>query len=175
MTPIILAFSGYIKSGKTTISQEIANKIDWKTISFGDYLRSIAKQKGLDPSRENLELLGKREIEQGWESFCKNVLSSVNWKKEENLIVDGVRHKEALDALKNITNPSDIYLIYIDTNLKNRIKRSGYSESKLKRFDSHYMEKQVISLIPHISDLIIDGNKKIEEIVLEILEWLHFK
>ena len=175
MTSTILAFSGAISSGKTTLSQEIASKLDWKKTSFGDYVRSIAKQKGVEQSRENLQQLGEKEIEFDCKKFCNNVLSLVNWKKGENLIIDGIRHKEVLDNLKTVTSPSDVYLIYIDLDLKNRDQRSQNSESELKKYDSHSTEKQVVYILPKIADLVIDGNKKIEEIVSEILEWINSK
>ena len=175
MTSTILAFSGAINSGKTTISQEIASKLDWKKTSFGDYIRSIAKQRGVEQSRENLQQLGEKEIEFDCKNFCNSVLSLVNWEKGENLIIDGIRHKEVLDNLKTVTSPSDVYLIYIDLDLKNREQRSQNSESELKKYDSHSTEKQVVYTLPKIADLVIDGNKKIEEIVSEVLEWVNSK
>lgn len=177
MNATILAFSGSINSGKTTISEKIASELNWKRTSFGDYVRVVAERKGIEQSRENLQQLGEKEIEDGWENFCKNVLSLIDWKKGENLIIDGIRHKEALDKLKKITSPSYVYLIYIDLDLKSRESRIVNSDSKtdLKRYDSHSTEKQVVSILPELSNLIIDGNKKIEEIVSEILVWLSTK
>ena len=175
MTSTILAFSGSINSGKTTLSQEIASKLDWKKTSFGDYVRSIAEQKRVKQSRENLQQLGEEEIESDCQNFCNNVLSFANWEKGENLIIDGIRHEEVLDNLKTITSPSNVYLIYIHLDLKNRKQRSQNSESVLKKYDSHSTERQVSSILPTIADLVIDGNKKIEEIVSEIIEWVNFK
>ena len=140
-------------------------------------MRVVAEKKGIEQSRENLQKLGEKEVEGGWENFCKNILSVVNWKEGENLIIDGIRHKEALDNLKKITNPSNVYLIYIDldfTNRENRITNSDSAED-LKKYDSHSTEKQVFSILSDLSDLIIDGNKKIEEIVSEILVWINTK
>lgn len=177
MNAIILAFSGGIYSGKTTLSQEIANKLGWKRTSFGDYVRAVAKQKGIESSRENLQQLGEKIIESGWDIFCTNVLSLVNWQNGENLIVDGIRHKEALEYLKKLTFPSNVYLIYIALDLTNRINRIVNSDSNidLKKLDLHSTEKQVASVLPSISDLIIDGNKKIEDTISQILELVHTK
>lgn len=177
MNATILAFSGGISSGKTTISEKIASELSWKRTSFGDYVRVVAERKGIERSRENLQQLGEKEIGAGCENFCKNVLSLINWKKGENLIIDGIRHQEALDSLKKITNPSDVYLIYIDLDLASRESRIVNSDSKkdLKKYDSHSTEKQVVFILPELSDLRVDGNKKIEEIVSEILVWLSTK
>ena len=171
---IIIAFSGGIKSGKTAISQNIASKLKWNRVSFGDYIRNIAKEKDLTPSREILQQIGEEVIKQGLKKFCKNVLDMAQWENGENLIIDGIRHKEIFEIIKKITNPSNIYLIYISLDVKEREKRidETLEINKLKNYDQHSTEIQVISTLSNISDLIVDGNKQIDIIVSEILDWI---
>jgi len=173
----ILAFSGGIKSGKTTISSNISSILKWKRVSFGEYIQRIAEKDGIIPSRDNLQELGEKEIDSGWKNFCFNVLEMVRWKNGENLIIDGIRHKEALDQIKKITSPSDVYLVFIELDLKNRESRIVNTENfeNIKRYELHSTEKQVNKVLPEISDLIIDGNKSIGEITDEILRWLNEK
>ena len=172
---MILAFAGKTSSGKTTTATKIAKKLNWKLIGFGGYIRHIAKQKEIVPCRENLQHIGEEEIKKGYDSFCKNVLSFHDWKKGESLVIDGIRHKEVVDSLKNIMEPSDVYLIYINLDNKIREKRSvdHKCETDLQKYDSHSTEEQVVTSLPNISDLILDGSDAVECNVTRIIEWMN--
>ncbi|MGO8670179.1 MAG: hypothetical protein ACLQVD_02250 [Capsulimonadaceae bacterium] len=42
MLEAVIGFSGLARSGKTTVSREVATALGWNYASFGDYVRSVA-------------------------------------------------------------------------------------------------------------------------------------
>ena len=177
LKPIILCVSGGINSGKTTVSKKLADKLSWKKISFGDYVRHVAIKNDMTPSRLNCQELGAKLINIDHKKFCNDVLTYGNWNKNENAIIDGIRHTEILKFIKNISYPSLVYLIYIDTDLRNRINRNKNLKSKVdfKILDSHSTEKQVFTMLKNISDLNLNGHEKPDVIVSKIIQWYESK
>jgi len=105
--PLILAFSGGIGSGKSTLSSGVAEALEWPRVSFGRYVRAVALDRGLDAeSREVLQEVGESLITAGWVPFCRAVLTQADWRPERSLVVDGIRHVEALQTLRALAAPS---------------------------------------------------------------------
>ena len=175
--PVILTFSGKIKSGKTTLSKSIAKKLDWSYISFGDYIRSVAKMKGLIESRETLQNLGEQLVEtMGWERFCKDILDQISWKNGQSIVIDGVRHSEAILTLKKLTAPSNVLLVYLtldENDQKERLSQiMDINNEEFLRMNSHSTEIQVYNLLPNIADLILDGSQHIDILIDKLIDWL---
>jgi dephospho-CoA kinase len=172
----VLAFSGTIASGKSTLSKAVAASLGWKRISFGDYVRGIAKERGLDDSRETLQNLGQSLIESlGWEDFCVKVLNQGGWRKAESIVIDGVRHVEVLQSLKKLAEPNRVALIFISlSNDERKIRlaaRDGESKIAFKA-DQHSTEVQVNSVLHRSANLVVNGNRSVEELVDEITHWV---
>lgn len=179
MKPIVLAFAGTIGSGKTTISRLVAHKLRWKHVSFGDYVRAVARDRKLGESREVLQDLGSSLIGEGWEHFCKAVLKQVQFKPGECLVVDGVRHIEALNTIRDLVYPSIVFLIYIHLKPSQRQKRLEIkgiaSESEIMRIEEHPTEKQVQTVLSQVADLLVDGSKPELQMVSDIVAWIKNK
>ncbi|AIF85380.1 cytidylate kinase [Candidatus Nitrososphaera evergladensis SR1] len=177
MKPLILAFAGRIGSGKSTLSKEISEKMKWRRISFGDYVRSVASDRNLDHSRETLQQLGEALIvELGWKPFCKAVLDFGNWDPSEPLIVDGVRHLEALNAIKDIVYPARVALIFITLPEAERLerieRRDGVGRVGLTAVDSHSTESQVGFQLVELADLKVDGSTPVDKLVAQVTSFL---
>ncbi|MCL7451691.1 MAG: AAA family ATPase, partial [Anaerolineae bacterium] len=150
MNTFVLAFSGSIGSGKTTITEAVAKSLGWKLASFGRVVRKEARQRGLDPeSRETLQLLGSELIEEGWEGFCQAVLVDAGWKQGEGLLVDGIRHIEALEMLRILVQPLRLFLIHVHVKAcmreKRLFNRNGYTKQDIYEMDRH---KCIIRAMP---------------------------
>ena len=104
----VVAFAGAIGSGKTALSKRVAELLHWPFVSFGDYIREVARQNGQDQKdRSVLQKLGQSLVMTDVDRFVSAVLDSVDWRKEGNLIVDGLRHVEVrLVLLKNYPQSS---------------------------------------------------------------------
>ena len=179
MRNITVAFAGPIGSGKSTISHLVANKLRWKRVSFGDYVRAVARDRKLDESRRVMQDLGSNLINEGWDHFCKAVLEQVQFKKGECLVVDGIRHIEALNTIRDLVHPSNVFLIYIQlkpSQRQKRLKVKGFAnKNEMKQIEEHPTEKQVQTTLPMVADLLVDGSKPEVQIVNTIVEWIESK
>ena len=175
MDNIVIAFAGRIGSGKSTVSRALAESLGFSRASFGDYVRTIAEQRGLTPNREVLQGIGTELIEQGWELFCKAVLSLARWEKGDSVIIDGIRHIEAIQTLIRITAPSKFVLIFIsikEGERKARLPRKGiYEKEEQIKIDSHSTEIQV-NFLKSKADLILDGTRPISELVSQVIKFI---
>lgn len=80
MSDCVVGFAGKMGSGKTTISSLTAQTLGWARVGFGDYVRSVARQRGLDASRGTLQALGESLLADGSEGFCRDVLAQTDWR-----------------------------------------------------------------------------------------------
>jgi hypothetical protein len=104
---LLLCFSGQIGSGKSSVSAAVAEALGWRRTGFGDYLRSEITLLGGNPdSREALQDLGQRRVDEDPKSFCRDVLTAGGFKSGDNFIVDGVRHVSIFDILVAESKPT---------------------------------------------------------------------
>ena len=172
----VLAFSGLIGSGKTTIASVVATVLGWRLASFGDYVRSEAQRRGYDPAtREVLQDLGHNLASQGLEGFCRAVLEDAGWRTAEGLVIDGVRHLQALDVLRTLVSPLTLHLVYVQIGTMTRVarlRRGGYDEQRLSRVDQHETELQVRKALATAADFVVDGALPAHIAAESILAWL---
>ncbi len=175
LSPAVVTFSGKIGSGKSEISSALASRLRWPLASFGDYLRSIARVRGLSESREVLQGLGESLVAGDVHGFCKAVLSQANWVPAQGLVVDGVRHSEVASTLRELVAPLPLLLVLVevpDVVRGARLFKKGVEYELLRELDLHSTESQVSSTLPHIADLKIDGTRKPDQLVEEIVDCL---
>ena len=158
----VLAVSGKIASGKSTLASVFANVVGWPYVSFGDFVRSVVKERGLPETREVLQNVGDELIRKDLEGFCRSVLAQVTWKPGQPLVIDGVRHAEVHNLLRRIVAPSRYVLTYVsvdDQTRKERLRQEGIDNSELIDVEAHPTEEQVKTVIPHLADYILDGTE----------------
>lgn len=176
LEPVVLAFSGRIASGKSTLSTQVAKALDWKRASFGDYIRIIAKGQGLEPSREVLQDLGETLAKKP-EDFCRAMLAHFGWQSGEPLVIDGVRHREIITALRRIVAPLEVRLIFVDIEDEQRRERMALEEEadleKIRKIEKHSTEKQVSEILLSIADLRVMSDKPLDDAVRDIVGWVH--
>lgn len=179
MKPIVIGFSGRQASGKTTVSTEVAARLAWPRVSFGDYVRAVASRRGTSHSPEALQEIGVSLIEElSWEEFCRRVIAQVDWSVGQPLVIDGIRHAEALETLRQLALRTTLLHVHItvsDVARQARItlRASGNSHAVSERDEAHSTEIQVATILPRIADLVIDGVRPFEENVRQILDWIH--
>jgi dephospho-CoA kinase len=176
MKPTVLAFSGSIASGKSTLSGEVAEALQWSRVSFGDYVRSVARNQGLAESREVLQAIRADLVERDIEGFCRAVLAQANWQPGQPIVIDGIRHTEVLDSLRQIVAPTALYLIFVTVDEATRsarlLEREATSLEKHQYLEQDSTERQVKFDLAHLSDLIIDNRHSLRESVKQIVDWL---
>src|SRR6267378_1210406 len=119
----VLAISGRIASGKSTLARAFASEVGWPCVSFGDYVRSIARAGGAAETVEVLQDLGDELIRKNLEGFCEAVLAQADWKRGQALVIDGVRHYEVDSFLRRRVAPSRYFLTYFSIDDQTRTER----------------------------------------------------
>jgi cytidylate kinase len=169
----ILAFAGPICSGKSVISTSVAQRLGWDWVSFGDFLRDEARRRGIDPSsRTDLQDLGQTFLDKGWASFCEGVLNYAKWVRGMNLIIDGIRHAEAVHTLRKLTAPCRFTLIFVQTPVEIRKARLVAREPGVSfdAVDSHPVERETQTALMRLAEYTVDGSLAVEEASSRLLE-----
>jgi cytidylate kinase/transcriptional regulator with XRE-family HTH domain/DNA-binding phage protein len=173
LEPVVLAFTGRIGSGKTTLSQQVADALGWKRASFGDYLRDFAKGQGLETSREVLQELGESLINKGVDEFCRSVLTHYEWRSGEPLVIDGIRHRAVVEALTKLVAPLELRLVFVEVAERERLKRLQRLEKdilpRLADVEGHSTEREVVATLRDIAQWRINGDRRPDEVVQDIL------
>lgn len=171
-----IAFAGKIGSGKTTMSAAVSRALGCKRASFGDYVRHIVSNRGLQLTRENLQRVGTEVLEADRFAFCKNVLEYSGWSQGESLVIDGLRHSETIPLLNQLVSPTRMWIAFLEIDEQSRFERLGIREeahrAALRSADAHSSEKQVEMTLHRIADVIIDSRKPIEDCLATLMEWM---
>jgi cytidylate kinase len=174
MKPCVIALSSLIGAGKSTIARELSERLGWPRVSFGDYVREIARNRGLEESRVTLQELGESLVQNDAEGFTHAVLSKINF--NSGAVVDGIRHKQILDALARVVDPLAVHLIYVETGEQTRFKRlseRGMTPADVMAADAHSTEVQVRGVLSEGASLYARGDGNTGETADMILEWLN--
>jgi dephospho-CoA kinase len=175
MSGIVVGIIGKIRSGKSSLSQGLSENLNWPYVSFGDEVRRIAKQRGLEPSREVLQEIGQDLVYNSAQEFCKAVLAQAEWQPGESLVVDGIRHLEVVEILRELVRPSALRLVYLKTAdqiRESRLAAEIKGRQDLESIEHHSTEVQVGTVLPNVADLIVDGASPMNELITEITSWL---
>lgn len=169
----VLGFVGGIKSGKSTLAEAVACDQGCECVSFGSYVRLIAREQGKSESREVLQQIGQSLIDGGIPSFCSSVLGQVEWHPGQALVIDGIRHVDIVTELRRTVQPSVFRLVYVSLDQAIRGSRLRETEAgSLEVLDQHSTEVEVFATLPQLADLTIDGERGVDELVAEIQAWL---
>lgn len=172
MKPAVIGFSGKIGSGKTTVSSSLAKMLNWSRMSFGDYVRATARQRGLAESREVLQRLGESLLATDAEGFCRAALAQADWKSGQPLIIDGVRHTLVVEILRRLVKPMRFMLVHIavdETLRESRLLALGETnQSSLRQIEKHSTEKDVSLSLQYMADLTVHSSLPVEETLLRI-------
>ena len=179
MKSFVLGFSGKIGTGKTAVSECVAQQLGFPRVSFGNYVRSIAQRRGLENSRETLQDIGESLVENDCQHFCWSVLNQIDWIPGQNLVVDGIRHLKVLNEIRKIVLPSELSLIYIQVDEAIRFSRLKNRPSDdldhLAQIEKHSTEEQIKNLLHERADLVVNGNCELNRIIEVILKWVREK
>jgi dephospho-CoA kinase len=142
----IVVITGKIASGKTTLGRCLAERLAWPLVSFGDFVRSCARDAGAGEDREtlqNLYLAIVRDV--GYERLTSSVLRDAGLAALASpLIVEGLRDIEIVEALRKEAGENRIIWLHVEPNHRERVRRAsekGISPDDLAAADRHSSEK----------------------------------
>lgn len=172
----VIGFSGKIRSGKTSIANALGLELGWPRGSFGGFLKGVAQERGLQESRAVLQQLGDSLIAEGWAPFVKAVLSAAGWTPGKALILDGIRHLEAVAAIRECTHPLSFTLIHVQIEESIRLARFPSPEGVDRHaLENHSSEFAVNALLPKVADFKVNGALPLQESVHQVVSFLRKK
>jgi len=115
----ILGIIGTVGSGKDTASDYISKKLSISVFQISQPLKDLAKEKNIEPTRENLIQIGSDLVKQNGPDFlAKLVLDKVIGEKG---IVTGIRVVEIIEYMRKNSN---FILLGIESEIQTRFERS---------------------------------------------------
>lgn len=167
---IVLALSGRIGSGKTTVANRLASKLGWAHASYGQYVRLEAHNYGLDARRETLQAVGATLIAAGWDSFTAGVLALANWVPGQSVVVEGIRHADALHSLRRVTATTRLVHVHLKIDQgtqRTRLTGAGREGQVafIPKWEVHSTERQVLFELPQLANILLDATLSTEELV----------
>lgn|ERR1700692_4885008 len=170
----VIAFSGPIGAGKSTISQKVADLLHWPRVSFGEYVQKVAEENKQDPNdRAVLQRLGQALVLSDVDGFVEGVLKQKEWRGDGNLVVDGLRHAEVRHALIQQINPSVLKHVFVtvdEDTRQQRVREEDKVEPRiLMRYDQDITEAQIPRIIREYKDIEVSGRLPSEIAAREVI------
>lgn len=176
----VIAFSGPIGAGKSTISQKVADLLGWPRVSFGEYVQKVARESGQDQNdRTVLQRLGQALVVSDVDGFVEEVLNQQPWRANHgdgNLVIDGLRHAEVRHALIHKIKPNVLKHVFVtvdEDTRQQRVREEDRIEPRLlMRYDQDITEAQIPRVIREYKDIEVDGKLPREIAAREIISRL---
>ena len=168
MSKPVICFSGRIGSGKTTVSHCVARSPGWKWASFGQFVHTNNKRIGGSHRRSDLQDSGQLAVNRNSFGFCNQMLTHFSVGKDDNVIIDGIRHLNVLNDLKKIFSSRKVILLYlgISNSIREaRLTQRGDDRREIAEAEQHCMEQEVIEDLPRVADRIVNVDGELTDTV----------
>lgn len=172
---LLLCFSGQIGSGKSSVSTAVADALGWGRTGFGDYLRGEITRHGGDPDdRKALQDLGQARVDADAAAFCRDVLKAGGFQPGNDFVIDGIRHVNIFEIIKQVGLPSDAKLLFLGAG---EMTRNARVQARADAFDfarasTHRVEAELREALPDRADAVIDADQTMDRVVSDCLEWI---
>jgi dephospho-CoA kinase len=172
---MIIAISGRIGSGKTTLANAVSDRMGAKVAGFGDFVRTKARAQGLDVSdRRVLQDIGQNLVAADAVSFLDEALSWAGHKTGSVLVLDGLRHASVWDAL--VARQTDgleqtrlVYLVIEERERRRRLLDRGLTERDIAAADAHPAEQSLNLRLRGAADFLIYATSSLDEMVQAVV------
>lgn len=172
---LTIALAGGAGSGKTTVAGALGDRLGAQVAGFGDFVRHIASQAGLETGRGELQRIGQERVERDPDGFVQAFLAWASPTPQRPLIIEGVRHEAINRALRTwaLAQDRDYALVLIDTPEGERASRRTDGDlTGIRAIDDHSVERETAEALPRVADTIVDGSRDASEVLASIVEAL---
>ncbi len=163
-----IAICGRIGSGKSTVSAILASDLSIQVVSFGDYVRQMARRGGRPATRSTLQDLGDSLYQRlGASGLLQATLELAGVADDETVIFDGVRHIDVLTAIRRRAGKT--VAIYLDVSSEVRYQRrwsqgrTDLSWEEFEAIDGHPVEAE-IGALAELCDFVIDASQPLRRL-----------
>lgn len=173
----LVAIAGAIASGKSELARELARRWNCPRASFGGLVAEEAARRSLSTDRDTLQQLGAELIDTlGWVEFCDRTLrlAGASW-TSDRVVIDGIRHLEAIETLRSGFAPVPIPLVYVACDPSIRVGRQlarGAGRAEIERWDADPTE-QAQDVLRASADLIVSGDGPLAAATAAVEQLVH--
>lgn len=114
----IIGIVGTIGSGKDTVGEYISKKLAIPSLQISQPLKDIAKERGVEPTRENIIQIGSQLVKENGAGFLLKLL--IDKVQKDLMIVTGIRVVEVIEYARENYN---LILLAITAEPEIRFKR----------------------------------------------------
>ena len=173
----VIGLAGQIGSGKSSVGQGVASALECPLASFGDHVRRVASQRGLDHTREILQAVGEELINTlAAEEFVARVVADSGWVRTSGLVIEGIRHPHIAECVSTYVRPAAYSLIFLDAPRELRElrvrERDSISPTELSGIEKHSTERDVATRIRELADHVVPATADVQAAVSEVLKVL---
>lgn len=121
---LVFGIAGMPGAGKTEVCKILSKKFNAPIYIMGDIIRRIAKERNIEPTRNNLEkIMLKIREEEGEDIIAKKIFEEIKLSNVKNgvIIIDGIRSIHELDFFKK--NFENFILLAVIASKENRFLR----------------------------------------------------
>lgn len=181
MAKKIIGTIGKNGAGKDTVLKIIAERYRVPIISIGDMVRGIAKERGIEPTRGNLNDISKGIFaKHGTDWFIRRVIEKADALDAPLIVVTGIRTYVDVKELQDHYGP-DFMLIHVkvsddDTRLERARVRGTERDPKtmedLHRHDAREEKSFGVSKATALANYTIPNNGDLEDLHAEVDAWV---
>ena len=160
---VAIVICGQIGSGKSTVAAMLASDLSIQVVSFGDYVRQVARRRGRPATRSALQNLGDCLYQRlGASGLLQGTLEMAGIDSDETVIFDGVRHIDVLSEIRRRAGKT--VAIYLDASPEVRYQRrrsqgsAGLSWQEFEAIDNHSVERE-IGALAELCDFVVDASQ----------------
>ncbi len=172
---IYIGITGQLLSGKSTASKFLEENFNAELFHFSRFLGSLLELLDLERSRKNLQDLGLFIKETyGQNILVKTALEYSKDSKADIYLMDGLRNKDDILALKEMPNSKIIYIKAKPevryTRMLERGEKAGEKQLSFEEFlesEKHDVDVQLLELEKY-ADVVVDNNGTREELEKEL-------
>lgn len=159
-----MCLAGEIAAGKSTLAHELVREFPGSAVrAFGDIVRRRAREEGRGQDRAALQELGAELIAHGWSSFVDMLLEGAEAAVDGILIIDGVRHLEAVEEIRRRFPEKPVRVVFLRIDRAMSRARLADRDGEVGGYD-HAVEAEVWRL-EGMADRCLDGSRPLPEAV----------
>jgi thymidylate kinase len=175
--PGLVAISGRTRAGKTTLAHALAADLGWPRASFSEYVRAVARDRGLEQSRRALQDLGAELVATlAPGEFAMGALTNAGLRpRDAPFAIEGVRYVSTLEGLREVAAPLPVALIYLtvsDAERDRRLAAEGVAVAEGRRWEEHPTEHDVLHRLEAVADLVVDADAPADLVAKTVERWL---
>jgi dephospho-CoA kinase len=150
---IIIGITGTLGAGKGTVVDFLVKNKNFKHFSVGDFIKEKVIEKGLEPNRDNMRIIGNEIRTEFGPDYITQKLFEKAKKSNSDSIIESIRNPKEARFIQNHNG----YLFAVDANPKIRYERirsrgTGKDNVTFEEFKIQE-EKEKISTDPNAQNL----------------------